>query len=96
MELMDGRYVPPNGSFIPFLAKSCQAVTGQLLLLNSPERARVELALLLATIGLDFAKLVFRVHGVDGSGYVLVRRRLSRASVLRSQLRQHLMLYCLY
>lgn len=28
MELMDGRYVPPNGSFMPFLAKSCQAVTG--------------------------------------------------------------------
>lgn len=34
------------------------------------------------TIGLDIAKSVFQVHGVDGSGAVVVRRRLSSAKVL--------------
>ena len=34
------------------------------------------------TIGLDIAKSVFQVHGVDGSGAVVVRRRLTRAKVL--------------
>ncbi len=28
------------------------------------------------TIGLDIAKLVFQVHGVDATGQVVVRRRL--------------------
>ncbi len=35
-----------------------------------------------ATIGLDIAKNVFQVHGVDVSGQVVVRRRLSRGRVL--------------
>lgn len=35
------------------------------------------------TIGLDIAKLVFQVHGVDASGEVVVRRRLSRGQVQR-------------
>jgi transposase len=34
------------------------------------------------TIGLDLAKNVFQVHGVDAEGKVLVRRRLRRAEVL--------------
>ena len=34
------------------------------------------------TIGLDIAKSVFQVHGVDGSGAVVVRRQLTRAKVL--------------
>jgi transposase len=34
------------------------------------------------TIGLDLAKSVFQVHGVDGSGDVVIRRRLTRAKVL--------------
>ena len=34
------------------------------------------------TIGLDIAKSVFQVHGVDGSGAVIVRRRLTRGKVL--------------
>jgi transposase len=34
------------------------------------------------TIGLDIAKSVFQVHGVDASGAVVVRRRLTRAKVL--------------
>ena len=38
------------------------------------------------TIGLDIAKNVFQVHGVDAHGRVVLRRRLSRsqgAGVLR-------------
>ena len=34
------------------------------------------------TIGLDIAKSVFQVHGVDESGAVVVRRRLTRAKML--------------
>jgi transposase len=34
------------------------------------------------TIGLDIAKSVFQVHGVDGSGVVVIRRRISRAKIL--------------
>jgi transposase len=35
-----------------------------------------------STIGLDIAKSVFQVHGVDGAGAVVMRRRISRAKVL--------------
>jgi hypothetical protein len=35
-----------------------------------------------ATIGLDIAKSVFQVHGVDAVGAVVVRRRLTRGKVL--------------
>jgi transposase len=35
-----------------------------------------------ATIGLDIAKSVFQVHGVDAAGQVVVRRRLTRGRVL--------------
>jgi transposase len=34
------------------------------------------------TIGLDIAKSVFQVHGVDGAGAVVIRKRISRAKVL--------------
>ncbi len=34
------------------------------------------------TIGLDLAKSVFQVHGVDGSGKVVIRRQLKRRQVL--------------
>ncbi len=37
----------------------------------------------LATIGLDLAKNVFQVHGVEAEGRVVVRRRLRRAEVIR-------------
>jgi len=36
----------------------------------------------IATIGLDIAKSVFQVHGIDAAGEVIVRRRLSRARVM--------------
>src|SRR5882672_10552079 len=34
------------------------------------------------TIGLDIAKSVFQVHGVDVEGAVVIRKRVSRAKVL--------------
>jgi transposase len=35
-----------------------------------------------STIGLDIAKSVFQVHGVDVAGAVVVRKRVNRARVL--------------
>ena len=35
-----------------------------------------------STIGLDIAKSVFQVHGIDGEGKVVVRKRLPRSKVL--------------
>ena len=34
------------------------------------------------TIGLDIAKSVFQVHGVDAGGHVVIRRQLKRRHVL--------------
>ena len=34
------------------------------------------------TIGLDIAKSVFQVHGIDAEGNVLIRRQLKRRYVL--------------
>ena len=36
----------------------------------------------ITTIGLDIAKSVFQVHGVDGADQVIIRRQLKRRSVL--------------
>src|ERR1700719_524951 len=36
----------------------------------------------IATIGLDIAKSVFQVHGIDAEGKVAVRKQLKRARVL--------------
>ena len=36
----------------------------------------------ITTIGLDLAKAVFQVHGIDAAGKVVVRRRLRRGEVL--------------
>ena len=36
----------------------------------------------ITTIGLDIAKSVFQVHGVDTGGQVVIRRQLKRRSVL--------------
>jgi transposase len=35
-----------------------------------------------STIGLDIAKLVFQIHGVDAAGAVVIRKRISRAKLL--------------
>ena len=34
------------------------------------------------TIGLDIAKSVFQVHGIDAEGKVIIRRKLKRHYVL--------------
>ena len=36
----------------------------------------------ISTIGLDIAKSVFQVHGVDSDGLVVIRRQLKRRYVL--------------
>ena len=36
----------------------------------------------ITTIGLDLAKHVFQIHGVDGAGHVVVKRRLRRAQLV--------------
>lgn len=36
----------------------------------------------ISTIGLDIAKSVFQVHGVDTAGQVVIRRQLRRRHVL--------------
>ena len=36
----------------------------------------------ISTIGLDLAKNVFQVHGIDAEGKVVVRKALRRAQVL--------------
>ena len=38
----------------------------------------------ITTIGLDLAKHVFQVHGVDAYGSVVLKRRLRRGQVLPS------------
>ena len=35
-----------------------------------------------STIGLDIAKSVFQVHGIDAAGQVVIRRQLKRRYVL--------------
>src|SRR4029077_17301061 len=35
-----------------------------------------------STIGVDIAKSVFQIHGVDADGTVVIRRRVGRARVL--------------
>src|SRR5215472_12431905 len=44
-----------------------------------PKEASMEQA---TTIGLDIAKHVFQVHGADGAGHVLFRKRITRAKLL--------------
>ena len=34
------------------------------------------------TIGLDIAKSVFQVHGVDAEGHVIIRRKLKRRYIV--------------
>jgi transposase len=38
----------------------------------------------ITTIGLDIAKSVFQVHGIDARGNVIVRRQLKRRTFWRS------------
>ena len=42
-----------------------------------------EKAVQVKTIGLDIAKMVFQVHGMDTEGAVAIRKRLPRSQVRR-------------
>jgi transposase len=48
-----------------------------------PIKRREPIMAEIVTIGLDIAKSVFQVHGVDAAGQVVVRRRLRRSHVLK-------------
>src|SRR3954451_19577807 len=48
---------------------------------NEPHRGEPSMGEV-STIGLDIAKSVFQVHGVDTDGMVVIRRRVGRAKVL--------------
>ena len=43
----------------------------------------------ITTVGLDIAKSVFQVHGVDAAGQVVIRRQLKRRYVLTFSRSRH-------
>ena len=43
----------------------------------------------ITTIGLDIAKSVFQVHGIDAEGNVILRRKLKRRYVLITSTSYH-------
>jgi transposase len=49
---------------------------------KAPTIRRSQVMQTIATIGLDIAKSVFQVHGVDNDGKVVIRRQLKRHYVL--------------
>src|SRR3954468_21535290 len=49
---------------------------------KAPDDSEELLMQAVTTIGLDIAKSVFQVHGVDAAGQVVVRRQLKRRYVL--------------
>src|SRR5260370_33990426 len=49
---------------------------------KAPTIRRSQIMQTITTIGLDIAKSVFQVHGVDADGNVVVRRQLKRRYVL--------------
>ena len=66
------------GGWLPLTASRCQSVKA-----IRQSRAKWEPPVMeISTIGLDLAKNVFQVHGVDSKGNVVVRRTLRRAQLL--------------
>src|SRR5262245_10653772 len=57
-------------------------VPSKWLLLGHPMIRRSQGMQTTATVGLDIAKSVFQVHGIDADGNVVVRRQLKRRYVL--------------
>ena len=49
---------------------------------KAPTIRRSQVMQTITTIGLDIAKSVFQVHGVDNDGKVVIRRQLKRRHVL--------------
>src|SRR5215470_13974181 len=60
----------------PHEASGCRRVIVQTTHQRGPSRTRI------TTIGLDLAKKVFQIHGVDAEGKVVVARKLRRKEVL--------------
>src|SRR5260221_6572801 len=60
----------------PTAASWCQNSGCRRPLIEEPSMLKVR------TIGLDLAKHVFQVHGIDESGAVVIRRRLRRSDVM--------------
>src|ERR1700675_1468137 len=63
---------------LPLTASGCQSV-------KAIRRSRAKWepsAMQITTIGLDLAKSIFQVHGVDATGQVIVRRALRRSQML--------------
>ena len=51
---------------------------------KAPTIQRSQIMQAITTIGLDIAKSVFQVHGIDAEGNVILRRQLKRRYVLDS------------
>jgi transposase len=49
---------------------------------KAPTIQRSQIMQAITTIGLDIAKSVFQVHGIDAEGNVILRRQLKRRYVL--------------
>src|SRR5947208_1822418 len=49
---------------------------------KAPTIRRSSIMQTITTIGLDIAKSVFQVHGIDAAGKVIIRRQLKRRYVL--------------
>jgi len=71
-----GHRLEPDGVDGPLTASMCQSWVVSNANGREPSMSEV------TTIGLDLAKTVFQVHGVDAEGTVMVRRSLRRAQVL--------------
>src|SRR5271169_2991795 len=61
----------------PCTASMCQDEVVETDHLKEPSMVEI------TTIGVDIAKSVFQVHGIDASGQVAVRRQLRRAEVVK-------------
>jgi len=59
---------------------SCGTVCGKVEVVSNHERGDVPMQI--TTVGLDIAKNVFQVHGIDAHGRVVLRKRLARGQVL--------------
>ena len=70
------RWAEPDGVDGPLTASVCQSWVVDNA--NGREPSMTEVT----TIGLDFAKTIFQVHGVNASGAVTMRRALRRSRVL--------------
>ena len=55
---------------------------GRVAIVTAPT-ITVRIAMTIATIGLDIAKTVFQIHGIDEEGRPVLRRRLRRSEVLQ-------------